>query len=40
MNHLFEELPLMEEAGEYELERLMLWHQNIQKSCSEKKADT
>ena len=36
LNHLEEELPLMEEAGEYELERLMPWHQNVQKSCSAK----
>ena len=37
LNHLLEELPLMEKAGKYELEGLMPWHQNVQKSCSAKK---
>ncbi|MCB6602783.1 hypothetical protein LK534_15120 [[Clostridium] innocuum] len=37
LNHLLEEIPLMEEAGECELERLMPWHHNVQKSCSAKK---
>ena len=40
LNHLLEELPKMEEAGEYEIDRLMPWHQNVQKSCRAKMADT
>lgn len=29
----------MEDDGNYELERLMPWHQDIQKSCKAKEAD-
>ena len=30
----------MEEDRNYELERLMPWHQDVQKSCKAKEADT
>lgn len=40
LNHLLEELPKMEEDGKYELDRVMPWHQNVQKSCRAKMAET
>jgi len=40
LNYLLEELLKMEEVGKYELERLMPWHQDVQKSCRAKKAGT
>ncbi len=39
LNYLLDELPKMEEDRNYELERLMPWHQDVQKSCKAKEAD-
>ncbi|RHV56756.1 hypothetical protein DXB22_22220 [Clostridiaceae bacterium OM02-2AC] len=40
LNYLLEELPKMEVDNYNELERLMPWHQDVQKLCSAMKADT